>query len=223
MNAWCKHIIVASVGYFVAMSGLLIAQPTNEKHSLGISTLNISNLSSAYFLEFWPITAKIGANAVYKKRLYEHVSYRFSQSYYEYKFNSGQTHQMLLREINTSGGFEYRYFQSKKKRLNLYTSLDITGFVNYSTSTLDYGYGIQNYVYKQRKIGLGLSPGIGLTIYPFRRMVLSIESSALAGISKNQQADDELSGFKDSSIPTQSIQAYSQIFLIRTASIGWMF
>ncbi|MFM9945606.1 MAG: hypothetical protein ACKVQB_10290, partial [Bacteroidia bacterium] len=110
---------------FFFISAFSFSQEKVLKNELGISLLKVSSMPYNLIYRNYPIL-NFGIQAVYKRKLYDNFYFRANQSFYKYTFENSSTSGIYTSsnnflEINTSSGFEYRYFRTKNKKMNLYS------------------------------------------------------------------------------------------------------
>lgn len=217
MNKFC---LVLSLLFF---SCATFAQKKSKKNEINLSIFKSSTLPFTSFSSFQVLP--MGINMLYRYHTYEKFYLRASQSFYRY--NSGNSHLTFkdydyIQEINTSVGLEFRYYRTRKVEFNLYCGIDLTGFINSGQFTsVDFGGNFAGNI-KQKNTGIGIQPFSGIVFYPLKRLAFSLEGSLLLGIQKQEESLSNFKGFVQPT-PNNGFSGYSQFFLIRHASVGWIF
>ncbi len=203
------------------VSCICFSQQKVKKNELSLSFLKISNSPFySYPGSQKPFGINPGINAIYKYRLRDDVYLRASQSYYNYS-NMDNVYGFIktknITEINTSAGIEFRYTNDKLKRFNFFTGADLAGFFN-TNKLKTKEQNLLSYTLK----GMGVQTFAGINFYPTRRMVISLESSALLAVGETSYKEANAQGkVVFSTIPISEM--FGQIFLIRAVSFGWVF
>jgi len=198
-----------------------LGQEKNFKNELGFSFLKISTLPFEYKSDY-PNTFNLGFNAIYKRKISKSFYARANQSYYKYDFKKSLQNvngDYKIQEINSSLGIKFRYLKTKSNKLNLFAGMDITGFINFN----QYSSPIPGWIDKTKRTGLGINPFTGINIYPLKRMVISLEASFLKGFYKDKVTMIKCRGSIKPNLEDKGSQPFSQLFFLRTASIGWVF
>ncbi len=220
-------------GFILLLSAhFSFGQQQIRKNELSVSFFKVSNLPKEFLpFKHLQLAYNIGAHAIYKYRLNDKFYFRTSQSYYKYNYSSDvdfcfkcASNIKNLQEINTSIGIDFRFLNNPKKKVAFYSGIDLTGFSNVSKwktyeSFNDTGYS----TVKERKLGIGIQPFSGLSLYPKKRLIISLEASLLLGLYKNRQVYTNISNANSNVFKEEGFLPYSQLFLLRTASIGWVF
>lgn len=217
---------------FLFVSIISLCQKKQWKNELSISALKVST-SSYYNYSFDLPLPFIGANIIYKHRIHDKFYIRVSQSYYRYSINDrgyffydNGSSERKVQEINTSSGVELRYFITKTGKFVLHSGFDASLFIHNARRAEHfrgndipyYDFNISNTV-----TGFGIQGFSGLSYYPAKRLVLSLEGSILIGFYKQKTRYFDLNSSTESTIKDDGIEPYAQLFLLRTASIGWRF
>lgn len=213
---------------FFLISFVSFGQQKVLKNELDISVVKISTVPFDFYNSNFSRSPNTGAHIIYKYRIYEKFYFRGSQSFYQYSINddfySGYNSQRNIKEINTSAGLEFRYFKTKREKLRLYSGLDFTTFFNRYKY---YSYGRftssspSDINHTQR--GIGVQGFTGLSICPIKELVFTLETSLLGGVGKEKLKYQEDIGFVQPETEDRGLQPFAQFFLLRTASIGWVF
>lgn len=218
------------IAFLVLFTSLIsLCQDKQRKNELGFSMFKVSTTPFFNYSIPYPLMPNVGANVVFKHKIYDNFYFRASQSYYKYSLDDyGYTcydctnNKRKVQEINTSAGFEFRYFGTKSGKFVLYSGFDASFFIHQSNSMArDFGPGSSKF--KQKNTGLGIQGFTGLSIYPTKKLVFSIDGSLLIGYYKQKNSSSDMTGFVRSSSEDIGSQPYAQFFLIRSATIGWRF
>jgi hypothetical protein len=201
-----KVIILIFMNFVIENS---FCQKVNFKNELAFSPIKVSTFPFHNWIYDQPNIVKLGLTAIYKREIYPNLHARLSQSYFKYDYSNPyyrHTYNRIIKEISTSIGMQFTYYQSKNKKFKFYSGMDLTGFFNTVTSV--------NLVFQQTvtQKGIGIQPCLGLVMLPIEKLSITVESSFLGAISKMNPS---------SSMP--EVQSFAQVYPLRWLSFGWKF
>jgi hypothetical protein len=204
----------------VLFSQFSFSQIKSSKNELSFAGFNYATYPFFHATYQGPFRMNVQLNAMYKRNLNDEIYLRLNQSYSNYtitektnEHNVGLNRQDIGREIYSSIGFENRYYQSKNKKVSIYSGFDITGFLLRNKNVRD----LNGHFSTEKMRGIALQPFTGITYYLPRNLLLSFETSIILGVSGATQTEN---GYAEQ---IADIGAHGQLVPIRFFSIGYTF